>query len=631
MSERAPQRLIANRYAIDTILRQGRVGVVWRAADTVDGAAVAVEEIEPPVESETERNARWSRVVQAARQAADLRHPGAVKLLDVLLDGEHYFVIRELVDAQTLSDLIDQHGQLPVRRVARIGLEVLDVLGAAHASGFAHLDLQPGHVLVAPDGGVRVGGFVVSAVLAPTRQPPVPAPEQLRGEPAGAPADLWALGAIMYEAVEGRSPFEDGGAEILYAGPRPTAHAGELGSLIEALLDRVPERRPREAEVRERLREVAVPNAAPNAGPPAAGALAAANGAPERGSNGRPLPMVLPGVSVPGAGLPGAGVPGAGLPGMAGMGVPGVGVPGVTSTSTPPMMARVQPPDGPGEAPTNVIASGPLLHGRAGTVAPVGFVARAGAVGRAARAGARARFGADSWRDGIDWMLDPNRRGLMVGVASVMLALLSFALIVTLIGNPTGSDAQTSAALTPSPTAAPTTAAPTTTAATTTLPPTSAPQLPAGWTAYTDERSGYQIAYPASWEVDQRGDRGTEFDDSSVPTMMRVEAESPPAPDPMAALTQSSQERSQRHEDGYQQTRLEPISFQGRPGALLEYTFTGRDEQPFHAIEIGINTPPGPNGPGYWVTISVQSRESDWGVAQSILTTAVNSFVPPPS
>jgi hypothetical protein len=296
------------------------------------------------------------------------------------------------------------------------------------------------------------------------------------------------------------------------------------------------------------------------------------------------------------------------------------------------MMARAQPPDGPGEAPTNVIASGPLLHDPAGgSVAPVGFAARAGAAGRAAKAGARARFGADSWRDAIDWMLDPTRRGLMVGVASVMLALLSFALIVTLIGNPTGSGAATSDALAPGPTAAPTTAAPTTTeATTTTVPPTSAPQLPAGWTAYRDEGSGYQIAYPASWEVDQH-DRGTEFGDRSVPTMMRVNAESPPVPDPMAAEAQSSQQRAERHENGYQQTRLEPINFQGRPGALLEYTFIGRDEQPFHGLEIGTNTPPGPNGPGYWVTISVQAADSDWGVAQSILTTALNSFVPPPS
>jgi hypothetical protein len=610
MSQRAPQRLIANRYVIETILRQGRAGVVWRATDSVEGGAVAVEEIEPPVESEAERNVRWPRVVQAARQAAGLRHPGALKLLDVLLDGEHYFVVRELVEALTLSDLIDRHGQLPVRRVARIGLDVLDVLGAAHAMGFAHLDLQPAHVLVAADGGVRVGGFVVAAVLAPPRQPPVPAPEQLRGEPAGAPADLWALGAIMYEAVEGRSPFEDRGAEILYAGPRPSAHAGELGPLIEALLDRLPERRPHEAAVRERLREIAGPNAGPAVAP---------NGTSHHGSNGHPLPAALPG-----AGMPGVGVPGAGVPGLA--------VPAVTSTSTPPMIARARPPDGPGEAPTNVIAPGPLLHGRAsGAVAPVG-AARAGAAGRAARAGARARFGAESWRDAIDWMLDPTRRGLMVGVASVMLALLSFALIVALIGNPAGSGAQTSDALAPGPTSAPaTTAAPTTTVApTTTLPATTAPQLPAGWTPYADQRSGYQIAYPASWEVDQ-GDRGTEFHDRSVPTMMRVNAVPSPVPDPMAAQAQSSQEHAQRHQGSYQQTRLEPANFQGRPGALLEFTFIGDDQQPFRAVEIGTNTPPGPNGPGYWVTIFVQSRESDWGVAQSVLATALASFVPPPS
>lgn len=570
MSQAARERLIADRYAMETILRQGRAGVVWRATDVVDGAAVAVEEIEPGVESEAERNQRWSRIVQAARTATTLEHPGVVKLLDVLLDAEHYFVVSELANGLALSELIERHGQLPWKRVARIGLEVLDVLETAHRAGFAHLDLQPAHVLVAPDGAVRVAGFGLAAVLQPSRPAPVPAPEQVRGEPAGPPADLWALGATMYAAVEGEPPFKGGPTEILHGSPRPSEFAGPLARLIEALLDKAPERRPRAAEARERLREIA------EAGAPAAGE------------------------------------------------VPAGGLPASASTDTPPLIARTPRV---ADAATSVLAPAPLTMGPADD--GVGRAAWGGAAaGRAARAQAGARLGAPAWRKAVDWALDPTRRGLVVGTASVVLALLSFALIVAVIGNPTGAGSQTRAAAPPATPAATTT---TVAATTTTTPPTTAPALPAGWTVFADDASGYRIAYPASWEVARSDDHTVEFHDRSVPTTMRVRLAPAPVPDPVAAQVQSSQQHGAIHEGSYQQTRLDPSSFQGRPGAVLEFTFLGDDQQPYRAAELGTNTPAGPNGPGYWVTIFVQSREADWGVAQSLLQTALSSFVPPPS
>src|SRR6266542_5525818 len=368
MSQAAPERLVANRYALEaSILRQGRAGVVWRAADLVAGGAVAVEEIEPGVESEAECNARWSRIVRGARAAASLDHPGVVRLYDVLLDAGRYFVVTELADALPLDELIDRHGRLPPRRVARIGLEVLDVLDAAHRAGLAHLDLQPAHVLVTPDGAVRLAGLGLAEVLPPSRPAPAPAPEQLRGEPGGPPADLWALGVTMWMAVEGEAPFGDGGAEVLYGSPRPCQHAGPLAGVIEALLDKAPERRPPAPETRRRLYEIA-------------------EGVGPLGGDRDPAPAS-------------------------------------TSTSTPPLIAVVP---GPAEAATAALARAPATTGRAGA---------------AARAQARARLESPGWRRAVDWLLDPRRRGLLVGAGSVLLAVVSFALIVAVIGNPAGSGA----------------------------------------------------------------------------------------------------------------------------------------------------------------------------------------------
>src|SRR6266540_3427439 len=222
MEQAAPERLIANRYALQATLRRGRAGVVLRATDLVTGGAVAVEEIEPQAEPETERAARWSRIVQGARAAAAVNHPGALTLHDVLLDGDRLYVVTELVEAFTLSELIERHGRLPPRRVAGLGL----------------------------------------TAVAPLAQPmPLPAPEQARGEPAGPSADLWALGATMYTAVEGEAPYGDGWAPaadaVLYGEPRPCEHAGPLAPVIGALLARTPALRPAVAEVRRQLQEVA--------------------------------------------------------------------------------------------------------------------------------------------------------------------------------------------------------------------------------------------------------------------------------------------------------------------------------------------------------------------------------------
>jgi eukaryotic-like serine/threonine-protein kinase len=568
MTQAARERLIADRYAMGTMLRQGRAGVVWRATDVVDGNPVAVEEIEPASESEAERNRRWSRIVQAAQAAVRLEHPGVVKLLDVLLDDQRYFVVTELTDGLALSELLDRHGQLSWRRVARIGLEVLEVLEGAHRAGVVHLDLQPAHVLVAPDGAVKVAGFGLAPVVPPTRPAPVPAPEQLRGEPAGPPADLWALGATMYAAVEGTGPFEGGSAAILYGGARPPSRAGALAGPLESLLDKAAERRPPAAEARERLRQI-VESATP----------------------------ADPKVSR------------------------------TVSPVTPPLISRTM--RGP-DAATSVL--GQMAVSRAGEA-----VGRAGgAVGRAARAGAaagrvaRGRAGASAaaqrWRAALEWALDPGRRGLVVGIGSTVLALLSFALIVAVIGNPTGSGSRTRAAAPPLTTAAATStsAAPATTAPATTVAP-----VPPGWTVFADDPSGYRIAFPASWEVVRTDDHTVEFRDRSVPTFLRVRTSPEPVPDPVAAQVQSSQQHASFHQGSYQQTRLDPSNFQGRPGALLEFTFLGDDQQPYRASELGTNTPPGPSDQGDWVTIFVESREVDWGVAQSLLQTALASFVPP--
>jgi eukaryotic-like serine/threonine-protein kinase len=265
MSPDAAERLVAGRWTLHTALRRGPSGVIWRATEVAGGRPLAVEELRLPARPDPEeagQAARWERVADEARAAAALDHPGLVRLDDVVVEDGVVYVASELVDARTLDELIARHGPLPVRRVARLGLELLDALEAAHTAGLAHLDLRPACVLVTADGGARLAGVGLATLRATPGADrgttAYLAPEQVRGDPAGPPADLWALGAVLFRAVEGEPPFAADGSDatmaaILNDRPRRFVHAGPLVPTLTALLTKPPGGRPGIPEVRHLL------------------------------------------------------------------------------------------------------------------------------------------------------------------------------------------------------------------------------------------------------------------------------------------------------------------------------------------------------------------------------------------
>ena len=269
MTVGAADRVVANRYALKTGLGPSELGTVWHAQDTLLGREVMVREIVfPSWLAGPERRAIQASVLRQAGAVARLSHPGVVTVFDVVAGHHGIFIVTELVQAPTLADLVRAEGPLPPLRVAEIGAQVASVLEVAHSADIVHRDVKPANVMVRNDGSVRLAGFGVTplqgvpqltAAALALGSPSYLAPEQARGRPSGPAADVWALGATMFFAVEGQPPFDKGTlirtlAAVVDEDPRPMLQAGPLEALLPALLAKNPEDRLSASKVRIWLR-----------------------------------------------------------------------------------------------------------------------------------------------------------------------------------------------------------------------------------------------------------------------------------------------------------------------------------------------------------------------------------------
>ncbi|GGK68201.1 serine/threonine-protein kinase [Streptomyces flaveus] len=267
-------RLIVGRYRLLGKLGHGGMGTVWRAKDETVDREVAVKEPRVPDHlPERERSNAFERMRREARAAARLDHPAVVNVHDVaVVDGQPWIVM-ELVQGRTLGAAL-QEGTLGVREAAKIGLDVLGALEAAHAAGILHRDVKPDNVLLGPHGRVVLTDFGIAQIEGETNltdtggfvgSPEFIAPERVLGQRPGPASDLWSLGVVLYAATEGISPFRRTNTpatlqSVLNATPAvANAAKGPLADAINALLNKDPARRPNAAQVRRLLEQAAQP------------------------------------------------------------------------------------------------------------------------------------------------------------------------------------------------------------------------------------------------------------------------------------------------------------------------------------------------------------------------------------
>ncbi|MFE4048475.1 serine/threonine-protein kinase [Streptomyces sp. YIM B13518] len=270
-------RLLAGRYRLLSKLGHGGMGTVWRAKDETVDREVAVKEPRVPDHlPERERSNAFERMRREARAAARLDHPAVVDVHDVAVVDGRPWIVMELVQGRSLGQVLQDEGTLSAREAARVGLEVLGALEAAHAAGVLHRDVKPDNVLLGRYDRVVLTDFGIAQIEGETNltdtggfvgSPEYIAPERVLGQRPGPASDLWSLGVVLYAATEGVSPFRRSNTpatlqSVLNATPAPPASAqGPLAEIITGLLQKDPARRPNAAQVRAALETTANPPA----------------------------------------------------------------------------------------------------------------------------------------------------------------------------------------------------------------------------------------------------------------------------------------------------------------------------------------------------------------------------------
>ncbi|HEX6207748.1 MAG TPA: protein kinase [Actinomycetota bacterium] len=248
--------VLADRYELEEPLGAGGMASVYRGTDRVLDRTVAVKVLDRSLGRDPEFVERFRR---EARAAAGLTHPGTVAVYDTGEDDGRRFIVMELIDGETLADLLAREAPLDPERVALLAADILEALAAAHDRGLVHRDVKPGNVLLTSEGEPKVADFgiaraatsetitVGSKVLGTAAYL---SPEQARGRPVDARCDLYAMGCVLYEMLTGAPPFR-GGSPVSVATkhihedppPLPSSVPPSLAAVVMQALEKDPDDR----------------------------------------------------------------------------------------------------------------------------------------------------------------------------------------------------------------------------------------------------------------------------------------------------------------------------------------------------------------------------------------------------
>ena len=206
------ERLFAGRYELERPLGHGAMSVVDLAHDVQLDRDVALKRLAENLARDEDVRARFLR---EARLAGRIAHPNVVRVYDAGEDEGQPFIAMECVEGETLAQLVARRGRLPPADAAQLGVQACRGLAAVHEAGLVHRDVKPQNLFLRRDGVLKLGDFGIAVVPRGTRLTAAGtvlgtaaylAPEQARGEEVTAAADVYGLGAVLYELLTGRPP-----------------------------------------------------------------------------------------------------------------------------------------------------------------------------------------------------------------------------------------------------------------------------------------------------------------------------------------------------------------------------------------------------------------------------------------
>lgn len=256
MAQLAVGDLLEDRYRIDHPIARGGMSMVWRCVDLRLGRAVAAKVLDEKYIADPVFRQRFRR---EARAMAQLTHPNLVNVYDFGSDGDHLFLIMELITGGTLRELLAERGPMPPHAAAAVMRAVLTGLSIAHTAGLVHRDIKPDNILINGDHRVKLAdfGLVRAAAAGATPSQIVGtaaylSPEQVDGTDITPASDVYSAGIVLFELLTGSTPFSgDTPMEHAYRRlsedvPAPSSLISGVPPLVDALVATATARDPRD-------------------------------------------------------------------------------------------------------------------------------------------------------------------------------------------------------------------------------------------------------------------------------------------------------------------------------------------------------------------------------------------------
>ena len=249
--------VLDNRYEIISKIGVGGMADVFKGKDTLLGRIVAIKILHANFAGDEEFVSKFKREAQAAGK---LNHPNIVSMYDVGFDQGYNYIVMEYVEGETLKEYIARHKMLSVDQAVKFTIAIAEGLEHAHATGIVHCDIKPHNVLITTNGRIKVTDFCIArAMNAGTTimytnsimgSAHYLSPEQASGKPVSGSTDIYSLGAVLYEMLTGRVPY-DGDTPISVALKHvqdrltpPSRYNSSIPPLLESVVMKALEKKP---------------------------------------------------------------------------------------------------------------------------------------------------------------------------------------------------------------------------------------------------------------------------------------------------------------------------------------------------------------------------------------------------